>query len=431
MLNKVVNVMKRICLFVLFFLWASQTANAEFDLQLAIDQAKPGEIVHIPAGRYQGNFIVKKPIKLLGEKGVELYSQNTEPALKIDHTANVSIENIMISAKNKGIVVNETENLKLKAIEIKNIQVGIHIQRSKHIRIVENKIVGNQLHYAEKGNGVAVYKSEDIAIEHNAIDLVQDGIYVEEAKQIDVRQNEVTNSRYGTHFMYSSDIKVDFNSYFQNVTGLMVMMTTDLEIASNTVRNHNDFNSYGLLMYDTQQAKVRKNSFQNNRVGVALQKCSVIQIQENRFQMNQTALEGTKVDKHSIIKDNQFTGNILTARSDQQGLRLVRNFYDDYRGIDVAGDGFGDVPYVAVSSFGQWMVRQPVYQFFVASPSVMILTSLDQQVNKTEQNLLVDNEPRLISHTKEKGLSINILQFIIGLVVTMGGFWLWKRGMLV
>ncbi|UZM99142.1 hypothetical protein OL548_00970 [Lysinibacillus sp. MHQ-1] len=67
----------------------------------------------------------------------------------------------------------------------------------------------------------------------------------------------------------------------------------------------------------------------------------------------------------------------------------------------------------------------------MASPSVMILTSLDQQGNKTEQNLLVDNEPRLISHTKEKGLSINILQFIIGLVVTMGGFWLWKRGMLV
>ncbi|MCR8855252.1 right-handed parallel beta-helix repeat-containing protein [Lysinibacillus fusiformis] len=420
--------MKRIGWFVLFFLWTCQTANAEFDLQFAIDQAKPGEIVHIPAGRYQGNFTVKKSIKLQGEKGVELYSQNTEPALKIDDTANVSVEDIMISAKNKGIVVNEVENLKLKAIEIKDVQVGIHIQRSKHIQLLENKVVGNQLHYAEKGNGIAVFKSEDIAIEHNAIDFVQDGIYVEEVRHINVRQNEVTNSRYGTHFMYSSDVKVLFNSYLHNVTGLMVMMTTDLEIASNTISNHNDFNSYGLLMYDTQQAKVRKNSIRNNRVGVAMQKCSVIQIQENGFQMNQTALEGTKVDNHSIINDNQFTGNILTARSDQQGLRLVRNFYDDYRGIDVAGDGFGDVPYVAVSSFGQWMVRQPVYQFFVASPSVMILTSLDQQVNKTEQNLLVDNEPMLIRHTKEKAFSINILQFIIGLVVSMSGFWLWKRG---
>ncbi|WKT76023.1 right-handed parallel beta-helix repeat-containing protein [Lysinibacillus fusiformis] len=420
--------MKRIGWFVLFFLWTCQTANAEFDLQFAIDQAKPGEIVHIPAGRYQGNFTVKKSIKLQGEKGVELYSQNTEPALKIDDTANVSVEDIMISAKNKGIVVNEVENLKLIAIEIKDVQVGIHIQRSKHIQLLENKVVGNQLHYAEKGNGIAVFKSEDIAIEHNAIDFVQDGIYVEEVRHINVRQNEVTNSRYGTHFMYSSDVKVLFNSYLHNVTGLMVMMTTDLEIASNTISNHNDFNSYGLLMYDTQQAKVRKNSIRNNRVGVAMQKCSVIQIQENGFQMNQTALEGTKVDNHSIINDNQFTGNILTARSDQQGLRLVRNFYDDYRGIDVAGDGFGDVPYVAVSSFGQWMVRQPVYQFFVASPSVMILTSLDQQVNKTEQNLLVDNEPMLIRHTKEKAFSINILQFIIGLVVSMSGFWLWKRG---
>lgn len=420
--------MKRIGWFVLFFLWTCQTANAEFDLQFAIDQAKPGEIVHIPAGRYQGNFTVKKSIKLQGEKGVELYSQNTEPALKIDDTANVSVEDIMISAKNKGIVVNEVENLKLKAIEIKDVQVGIHIQRSKHIQLLENKVVGNQLHYAEKGNGIAVFKSDDIAIEHNAIDFVQDGIYVEEVRHINVRQNEVTNSRYGTHFMYSSDVKVLFNSYLYNVTGLMVMMTTDLEIASNTISNHNDFNSYGLLMYDTQQAKVRKNSIRNNRVGVAMQKCSVIQIQENGFQMNQTALEGTKVDNHSIINDNQFTGNILTARSDQQGLRLVRNFYDDYRGIDVAGDGFGDVPYVAVSSFGQWMVRQPVYQFFVASPSVMILTSLDQEVNKTEQNLLVDNEPRLISHTIEKSFSINILQFIIGLVVSMSGFWLWKRG---
>lgn len=420
--------MKRIGWFVLFFLWTCQTANAEFDLQFAIDQAKPGEIVHIPAGRYQGNFTVKKSIKLQGEKGVELYSQNTEPALKIDDTANVSVEDIMISAKNKGIVVNEVENLKLKAIEIKDVQVGIHIQRSKHIQLLENKVVGNQLHYAEKGNGIAVFKSDDIAIEHNAIDFVQDGIYVEEVRHINVRQNEVTNSRYGTHFMYSSDVKVLFNSYLYNVTGLMVMMTTDLEIASNTISNHNDFNSYGLLMYDTQQAKVRKNSIRNNWVGVAMQKCSVIQIQENGFQMNQTALEGTKVDNHSIINDNQFTGNILTARSDQQGLRLVRNFYDDYRGIDVAGDGFGDVPYVAVSSFGQWMVRQPVYQFFVASPSVMILTSLDQEVNKTEQNLLVDNEPRLISHTIEKSFSINILQFIIGLVVSMSGFWLWKRG---
>ena len=61
--------------------------------------------------------------------------------------------------------------------------------------------------------------------------------------------------------MYSNGVKVLFNTYLQNVTGLMVMMTTNLEISSNTISTHNGFNSYGLMMYDTQEAMVRKIAF--------------------------------------------------------------------------------------------------------------------------------------------------------------------------
>ena len=86
-------------------------------------------------------------------------------------------------------------NLELRAIELKNIQVGIHIQRSRHIRILENKIIGNYSHFAEKGNGIAVFKSEDVAIEHNTIKQVQDGIYVEEVKRVDVNDVSVFQER--------------------------------------------------------------------------------------------------------------------------------------------------------------------------------------------------------------------------------------------
>ena len=68
---------------------------------------------------------------------------------------------------------------------------------------------------------------------------------------------------------------------------------------------------------------------------------------------------------------------------------------------------------------------------FVASPSVVILTSLDRQINKTERNLLVDNEPKLMSNMKETELSLNSVQLLIGLVVSMCSLWLWKRGMRV
>ncbi|MGY3190426.1 nitrous oxidase accessory protein [Lysinibacillus sp. TE18511] len=419
---------KKIGFALLFFLFISQTVYADFDVQHAIDAAKPGEVVHIPAGRYHGNFIVTKPIMLKGEEGTELIAEKNEPALRIENTANITVENINLSGKNKAIVASNVDGLELHKLQIKDVHSGVHIQRSKNVRIHEVNVTGNVGHYSRKGNGLAVFKSENIMIENNTIEQVQDGIYVEDVKRIVVQRNKVTNSRYGTHFMYTSDAEALLNTYHHNVTGLMIMMTTDIHLERNTVENHVYFNGYGMLLYDVQQAKIKHNTIKNNRTGVALQKSSNVQIETNDFQMNQTALEGTKVSDDTKASNNNFTGNILTARSDKQGFKLESNYYDDYSGIDLEGNGLGDVPYVAVSSFGQWMVRQPVYQYFVESPSVILLTSLDQQINKTEKNMLVDHTPRLAAEgTKEKN-KINVVQMLLGLSLILSSLWLWKRG---
>jgi len=406
----------------------SQTVYADFDVQEAINVAKPGEVVHIPAGRYRGNFIVTKPITLQGEEGTELIGESDKPALRIENTTNVSVDNITLSGKSKAIVVSNIDGLKLRKLQMKDVHTGVHIQRSKNVCIQEINVTGIKDHYSQKGNGLAVFKSEDITIEGNTIEQVQDGIYVEEVKRIVVQRNKVTSSRYGTHFMYTSDAKALFNTYAHNVTGLMIMMTTDILLENNTIANHFDFNGYGMLLYDVQQAKIKHNTIKNNRTGVAMQKSSTIQIESNDFQMNQTALEGTKVSNDTLASSNNFTGNILTARSDQQGFQLKNNYYDDYSGIDLKDNGIGDIPYVAVSSFGQWMVRQPVYQYFVASPSVLLLTSLDQQINKVEKNMLVDHTPKLaMKHVQEKN-KMNVVQMLVGLFLALSSLWLWKRG---
>lgn len=420
--------MKKIGFALLFFLFMSQTVYADFDVQEAINAAKPGEVVHIPAGRYKGNFIVTKPITLQGEEGTELIGERDNPTLRIENTANVTVENITLSGKNKAIVASTVDGLELRKLQMKDVHTGVHIQHSKNVRIQDINVTGIKGHYSKKGNGVAVFKSEDITIEGNTVEQVQDGIYVEEVKHIVVQRNKVTSSRYGTHFMYTSDAKALFNTYDQNVTGLMIMMTTDIFLENNTVADHFDFNGYGMLLYDVQQAKIKHNTIKNNRTGVAMQKSSNIRIETNDFQMNQTAIEGTKVSDDTMASNNNFTGNILTARSDKQGFQLASNYYDDYSGIDLKDNGIGDIPYVAVSSFGQWMVRQPVYQYFVASPSVILLTSLDQQINKIEKNMLVDNTPKLaMKHVNEKA-KMNVVQMLVGLFLTLSSLWLWKRG---
>ncbi len=422
--------MKKIGLALLFLLFMSQTVYADFDVQEAINVAKPGEVVHIPAGRYQGNFIVTKPITLQGEEGTELIGERDNPTLLIENTENVTVENITLSGEKKAIVSSTVEGLELHNLQMKDVHTGVYIQRSKNVHIHDINVTGIEGHYAKKGNGVAVFKSEDISIEGNTIELVQDGIYIEEVKHIVVQRNKVTSGRYGTHFMYTSDAEALFNTYDQNVTGLMIMMTTDIFLENNIVANHFDFNGYGMLLYDVQQAKIKHNTIKNNRTGVAMQKSANIRIETNDFQMNQTAIEGTKVSDDTMASRNNFTGNILTARSDQQGFQLVSNYYDDYSGMDLKDNGIGDIPYVAVSSFGQWMVRQPVYQYFVASPSVILLTSLDQQINKTEKNMFVDNTPQLaVKHVNEKN-KINLVQMLVGLFLTFSSLWLWKRGII-
>lgn len=420
--------MKKIGFAFLFFLFMSHTVYAEFDIQKAIDAASPGEVIHIPTGRYQGNFIVTKPLTLLGEDGTEFISKNNEPTLRIENTATISISNIKFSGKSKAIVASNVDGLELNNIHIKDTHTGVHIQRSTNVHIHDIHVTGSEGHYAKKGNGIAIYKSEDILIENNHIEQMQDGIYLEEVKSIVVQHNNVTRSRYATHFMYTSDAKAFFNNYLSNVTGFMVMMTTDIFLENNTVENHSNYNGYGMLLYDVQRASIAKNIIKNNRTGLALQKSSMIQIDTNDFQMNQTAVEGTKVSDNTKASHNSFTGNILTARSDQFGFQLNGNYYDDYTGIDIEGNGYGDVPYVAMSSFGQWMVRQPVYQYFVASPSVVLLTSLDQQINKMESRVLVDHTPRLAINHEIEHNKLDAVQTFLGLLLLVGSLWLWKRG---
>lgn len=421
---------KKIGSVLLFLLFMSQTVYADFDIQKSIDKAKPGATITIPAGQYEGNFVLTKKITLRGEQGTELVALGDEPVLRIDNAATVTIENMTLSGNKQAIVASGVDGLELRYLNIKDIHTGVHIQRSKNVHIQHIEVAGNKEHYSKKGNGLAIFKSEDVVVEDTNIKDVQDGIYVEEVENILIQNNKISNSRYGTHFMYSSNAQAFHNTYQNNVTGLMIMMTSDISIKSNHLANHNGLNSYGMLFYDVQQAVVELNTIMNNRTGVALQKSTGVQIANNDFRMNQTALEGMKVDGTSMVTNNIFTGNIMTARSDQQGFLLANNYYDDYSGIDLENDGIGDVPYVAVSSFGQWMVRQPVYQYFVASPSVVLLTSLDQQINKTEKTVLVDVAPKLKIKQITKNNEINLKQLLMGLLIVIASMWFWKRGMM-
>ena len=404
--------------------WLTLSLSASANLQQQIDEAEPGATIEV-TGEHSGNFLITKPLTLIG-KDATLRATGMKPALTIDNTQDVIIDNFKVIANQRGIVVKDVDNARIVNIAASDMLIGIQLHRSKNIELAYNSIEGTDAHYAKKGNGLALFQSEDLHVHHNQITKVQDGIYIEEIQGIHVHDNTVTNSRYGTHFMYSDAGLVENNTYERNVTGLMVMMVDGFTARYNISRYHNEMNGSGVLFYDVKNATLAHNTISENRLGLVLQKCDTVRVEDNECLVNQTALEATRVDDVSLVMNNTFIGNILTARSDKEGVTLYANYYDDYNGIDADGDRYGDTPYTAYSSFGQWMVRQPAYQYFVASPSVELLTVLDQQT-PVAQHMLVDDKPQMIKNEAHM-MGINYAQALLGGLLLMSTLIVWRKG---
>lgn len=418
---------------VTFFLcFAYQHTKAETtDLQTLIDNAK-GDTLILHEGKYLANVTINKPIKIIADGQVYIKPANqNEPIITIQNTKQVSIEGINFETSKNAILIKDAQTISLSNLSIQNVDSGIEMYRVKDIKIRNNSVIGNDNHYANKGNGIAIFYSENISIEENNINKVQDGIYIEEVRDITVRNNRVENSRYGTHFMYSENAMAEENIYQKNVTGLMVMMTQNVQLLKNEVAYQEGFNGTGITLYEVNDAKVAENNVDGNRIAITIQKTSKVQISSNKFQMNQTAVESIKSDNSNIATENLFVGNLVNVRTDAIGMKLEKNYYDDYSGIDLDDDGIGDESYIALQSFGQWMVRKPVYQYYVEAPSVVLLNAIDKVTNKSEQRLLVDKIPKTDFHiNNEKEFSINYWQLIIGLLLLFGCAIVLKRSVL-
>lgn len=405
------------------------TVFAEESLQSMIERTEEGGTLHIPQGTYEGNFVVSKPITITTDEKVVLTSKNNkEPIILVTETKGVSISDVTIKTTGTAIDVKDSVNVKLADINIKGVDSGIKIFRSQQIEIKNNSIVGNDEHYSKKGNGISAYNSRDIRISGNAIESVQDGAYIESVADISIENNKVENSRYGTHFMYSQNAQATNNTYTKNVTGFMVMMTNDVELLNNTITYQDGFNGTGITLYDVQLVNVGNNLIAGNRVAITIQKTTGVSVKSNILQMNQTAIESVKSEQTNLVEKNYFVGNLVNVRSDEIGIHLTNNYYDDYSGIDLNDDGLGEETYVAMQSFGQWMVRKPVYQYYVESPSVVLLNEIDKQTNKGQPTLLVDEEPVVkIDNKQELQISIHYLQLIGGLLVIVGCLIIWRR----
>jgi len=124
------------------------------------------------------------------------------------------------------------------------------------------------------------------------------------------------------------------------------------------------------------------NLFVGNRVGLQIDNSPSRVDVQHVYRGNVFAYNDVGVAFTPSVERNNFTGNTFLDNLEQVGLlgggdfkgndftyEGRGNYWSDYRGFDLDGDGVGDVPYHAQSLFENLMDREPRLRLFLFSPA--------------------------------------------------------------
>ena len=164
------------------------------------------------------------------------------------------------------------------------------------------------------------FRARDSVIADNVVTNARD-LVVWYSSGNTIRNNHVSGCRYGTHFMYSHKNVVTDNRYRDNVVGIFVMYSHDLELSRNLIAHCRGAAGMGLGIKESGNLQVVENAFLANTTGVYLDSSPLDPAHSNQFDRNQFRMSETAISFHSSSKRNEFTSNSLrdNARQVQVG----------------------------------------------------------------------------------------------------------------
>jgi nitrous oxidase accessory protein len=369
--------------------WLVGEAMAEFDLQAAIDATAPGATLHVPAGIYQGNFVIAKPLTLIGVEWPILDGNNQGRVIEIVNAPDVTIRGLVIrntgirlDKEDAGITADQSPRLVVENNRLENTLFGIDVKDSEGSRIANNNIGAKEdLDVAARGDSIRIWYSQNSQVIGNQVKNGRDVVLWYNNGAI-IRDNVILNNRYGLHFMYCDDNLVENNRLEGNSVGAFLMYSRRLTLSGNIFANNRGPSGYGIGLKDVDGVEATDNLFSGNRVGMYFDNSPwSIDISQhfshNAFTYNDIGLLFTPAVKRNYFNHNSFIDNLeqvgLTGSGTFEGngftVASEGNFWSDYTGYDANSNGLGDLPYVSRSLFENMMDKNPQLRLFQLSPA--------------------------------------------------------------
>jgi nitrous oxidase accessory protein len=337
-------------------------------IQKGVNIAKSHDTIYIKKDIYlEHDLIIDKPITIIGN-GSTLDAEFKGGGLNIN-TDSIFITNLIInnikSSYTKdiaGVYAYDVSCFIFERIEFNHPFFAFLIQRSNNGIIRNNTINGNAIDEISSGNGIHLWKSEDIEIYENTISKMRDGIYLEFVENSITYSNISRNQiRYGLHFMFSNNNSYKHNIFEKNSAGVAVMFSRNIVMENNTFKKNWGTCSYGLLLKEIYDAEISNNLFDNNTIGINAEGSTRVSYYNNIFKGNGWAVKITGGCFDNIFYTNDFLNNTfdISYQGRQNGNKFNGNYWTNYTGYDLDKNGIGDIPYRPVKLFSYIVNRTP------------------------------------------------------------------------
>jgi nitrous oxidase accessory protein len=429
----------------------SARADVPFDLQAAVREAKPGTTIRVPAGVHPGPFFLDKALVLEGEPGAVLEGSGDGDVVKIT-AAHVTLRDLTVRGtgvsldrENSGVLI-KADDVTVENVTLIDVLFGIYARQANRIVARNNTIVGKNFDVTRRGDSIRLWYCNDGLIEGNRVTRTRD-VVVWFSQGTRILHNDVHDSRYGLHLMYADRTVMEDNRLEGNSVGAFLMYSNHSEFRRNHVVACRGPSGFGLGLKDNDALTAQDNEFAGNRIGIyvdnspnSVDSRCVIRLNTIAYndigiaflpavQRNDVSLNSfvDNLEQVGVIGPGNFHGNAFTV--DGRG-----NYWSDYRGYDLAGDGLGDLPYRAESMFENLMDRHPELRLFQFSPvqqaidlAVRAFPVVQPRPKLTDSAPLMRALPACVS-TDSRPMRGNFAAVSAALLLVFGSAAAWARG---
>jgi nitrous oxidase accessory protein len=374
------------------------TAQAEDDLQHALAVAAPGAVLSVVPGVHHVHLVLDQAVTLEGQPGAILDGDGHGDVVRI-RVAGVTLRNLTLrnsgrdlTAMNAGVYVEK--GVDAAVIENNRIQdtlFGVYLDGPQHVQVIGNVITGiAELRVSDRGDGIHLWNDAWCVIKGNDVSGTRDGIYDYVSHDDLIADNHIHEVRYGVHQMYTKRETLQGNISWNNVAGMALMSSDHLRVTGNQIFNNS---SYGILfnyvtysdisgneIHDIAQERGADSQLVDGGEGKAL---FVYNSEFNRIHTNYLAdssvgIHITAGSQDNQVYDNAFMNNRTQVKyvqniAEEWSLDGKGNYWGNYLGWDLDGDGIGDVPFRPNDGVDVLLWKYPSARVLMSSPSILLL----------------------------------------------------------